>query len=54
VSERTREVDFIVAFLILLAGACVALVCLPFWVVQDWHRYDPPLTSSERRRKIRT
>jgi hypothetical protein len=44
------------AFLVLLAGACVALVCLPFWVWQDWNRYDPPpeLTRAVRRRKMRT
>jgi hypothetical protein len=44
------------AFLVLLAGACVALVCLPFWVWQDWNRYDPPpeLTRAARRRKMRT
>ena len=43
-----------VAFLLLLAAACVALAFLPWWVWQDWDRYDPPLTRAERRRKMRT
>jgi Sec-independent protein secretion pathway component TatC len=40
--------------LLVIGAALVALVTLPWWVWQDWHRYDPPLTRSERRRKMRT
>ena len=45
------------AFLLLLVGGAVALVCLPYWVWKDWNRYDPPsekLTRAARRRKMRT
>ena len=43
-----------VAVLVVISAACVALVCLPWWIWQDWRRYDPPLTRAARRRKMRT
>lgn len=35
----------------IIIAAAAALVWLPFAVRADWHRYDPPQTRAERRRR---
>jgi hypothetical protein len=40
--------------LLVIGAALVALATVPFWIVQDFRRYDSPLTRAERRRKMRT
>ena len=40
--------------LLVIGAAMLAFLTVPWWIAQDFRRYDPPLTRAERRRKMRT